>query len=178
MTNLADRCRRVKLLICDVDGVLTDGSINLSTDGVETKRFHVRDGSAIKLWTSSGGRIAWVSGRKSAAVERRAEELGVTILFQGVSDKLPVVRRILADLALTEEEYSFIGDDLPDLPAVSLAGLGVAVADAVPELRTAADYVTDAPGGTGAVRETIEMLLKAQGAWDAVVARYSAQASG
>ncbi len=99
MMNLAERCRRIRLLICDVDGVLTDGSILLATDGSEMKRFHVRDGSALKLWTAAGGKVAWISGRKSTAVERRAEELGVTILFQGVSDKLPLVGQILADLA-------------------------------------------------------------------------------
>ena len=165
---LADRAARVELLLLDVDGVLTDGSIVYADDGTELKRFHVRDGSGLKLWRLAGKRAAIVSGRKSAAVERRAAELGIAPVLQGRDDKLAAFAEVLAATGLTAEQVCAVGDDLPDLPVLRRAGVAVAVADACPEVRAAADSVTMTPGGRGAVREAVEWLLKLRGEWDRV----------
>ena len=173
MTDLAARAARVRLLLLDVDGVLTDGRIVYADDGAELKRFHVRDGSGLKLWHAAGKRSAIVSGRKSAAVERRAGELGIRPVLQGRDDKLAAFAEVLAATGLRPEQVCAVGDDLPDLPVLRRCGLAVAVADACPEARAAAHYVSTAPGGRGAVREAVEWLLKAAGRWDDLVARYA-----
>ena len=173
MSDLATRAAKIELLLLDVDGVLTDGSIVYADDGAEIKRFHVRDGSGLKLWHLAGKRSAIVSGRKSRAVERRAAELGVAPVLQGQSEKLPAFGVILTETGLRAEQVCAIGDDLPDLPVLRRAGLSVAVADACSEVRKKADYVTAASGGRGAVREAIEWLLKLQGAWADTVGRYT-----
>ena len=170
MNDLVERVKKIELLVLDVDGVLTDGSISYTSDGVEIKRFHVRDGSGLKFWHLAGKRSAILSGRSSAAVEIRAAELGISTVLQGRSEKLPAFETILRELGLTADRVCAVGDDLPDLPVLRGAGVGVAVADACPELRNAADFVTAAPGGRGAVREAIEWLLKLQGLWDGVLA--------
>lgn len=162
----------IKLLLLDVDGVLTDGSIVYADDGTEIKRFHVRDGSGLKFWQRAGNRAAIVSGRTSKAVEMRAAELGVSPVLQGRPDKLPAFAEVLALTGLRPDEVCAIGDDLPDLPVLRRCGLAVAVADACPEVRAAAHYVTAAPGGRGAVREAVEWLLKSQGKWDDVLTFY------
>lgn len=172
-TDLADRAGAVELLLLDVDGVLTDGSVIYADDGRELKRFHVRDGSGLKLWHAAGKRSAIVSGRRSAAVERRAAELGVGPVLQGRDDKLAALAEVLAATGLRPEQVCAIGDDLPDVPVLRRCGLAVAVADACPELRAVAHYTTAAPGGRGAVREAVEWLLKASGRWDESVARYT-----
>jgi 3-deoxy-D-manno-octulosonate 8-phosphate phosphatase (KDO 8-P phosphatase) len=163
---------KIRLLILDVDGVLTDGRIIFDSAGHETKEFHVRDGSGLKYWIRSGGQAAILSGRESQIVLRRAEELGVTLVEQGAQDKLPGLERLLVAAGCTAEEAAYIGDDLPDLPVFHRVGFRVAVADAVAEVRAAADYVTQAPGGRGAVRETVELLLKAQNRWPRIMERY------
>lgn len=173
---LADRAARITLLVLDVDGVLTDGGIVYSDAGEELKRFHVRDGSGLKLWRLAGNQAALVSGRSSPAVERRANELGIGPVIQGRSDKRPALDELLRQTGRTAEQACAIGDDLPDWPLLSACGLGIAVADACPELRTAADYVTGPAGGHGAVRDAIEWLLKLQGRWDGLVRQY--QVSG
>ena len=160
----------VRLLVLDVDGVLTDGSIVYSDSGEEFKRFHVRDGSAIKLWQRAGHAVAFLSGRSSAAVSRRAAELGVTLVLQGRADKSAALDEILAACGMTASETCAVGDDLQDLPVLTRAGVAVAVADACPEVRAAADYVTMTPGGSGAVREVVEHLLKLQGRWAGLAA--------
>jgi 3-deoxy-D-manno-octulosonate 8-phosphate phosphatase (KDO 8-P phosphatase) len=170
--SLADRCAAIELLLLDVDGVLTDGSIVYTDDGVEVKAFHVRDGSALKLWQHAGKRAAILSGRTSRAVEVRAAELGIAPVLQGRADKLPAYRELLAEVKLRPEQVCFVGDDLPDLPLLRNCGLAVAVADAAAEVRADAQYVTRAPGGRGAVRETVELLLRCQGLWQAAVERY------
>jgi 3-deoxy-D-manno-octulosonate 8-phosphate phosphatase (KDO 8-P phosphatase) len=167
--DLAARAARVRLLLLDVDGVLTDGRIVYSDDGTELKRFHVRDGSGLKFWQKSGKRAAILSGRRSAAVDRRAAELGIAPVIQGQGDKLPAFERVLAELGLNADEVCAVGDDLPDLPVLARAGLAVAVADACSEVRDAADYVTGASGGAGAVRDAVEWLMKLTGEWDRVV---------
>jgi len=168
-----DRARKVELLLLDVDGVLTDGSIVYGEPSVELKRFHVRDGSGLKLWSMAGKRSAIISGRTSASVDVRAMELGVAPVLQGRSDKMPALREILATTGFAPEQVAAIGDDLPDLPVLMNVGVRIAVADACAELRDAADYVTAVPGGRGAVRDAIEWLLKAQGRWAALVATFS-----
>jgi 3-deoxy-D-manno-octulosonate 8-phosphate phosphatase (KDO 8-P phosphatase) len=170
---LADRAAKIELLLLDVDGVLTDGGIVYADDGTERKRFHVRDGSGLKFWRQTGKRAAIVSGRDSPAVARRAAELGIAPVLQGRSDKLPAFEAVLAETGLRPDQVCAVGDDLPDLPILRRAGLAVAVADACPEVRAAADHVTAAPGGHGAVRDAVEWLLKLRGEWEGVVARYT-----
>jgi 3-deoxy-D-manno-octulosonate 8-phosphate phosphatase (KDO 8-P phosphatase) len=169
---LAARAARIRLLLLDVDGVLTDGSIVYSGDGTELKRFHVRDGSGLKLWRLAGNRAAILSGRTSPAVEVRAAELGIAPVFQGRDDKRAALADVLAAVQVAPSEVCAVGDDLPDLPVLLRCGLAAAVADAAPEVRDAAHYVTSTPGGRGAVREVVEWLLKLQHRWDGLVSRY------
>ncbi len=170
--NLDQQCQQIELVLCDVDGVLTDGRVVVDNQGIETKCFHIRDGMGIALWQKAGYRFGMVSLRSSQVVKIRAAELGVEIVRQGAGDKLAAAGEILEELGLGLKQLCYIGDDLPDLPVVRAAGLGVAVADAAAELRQAADYVTTAPGGAGAVRETIEMILKTQRRWDDLIQAY------
>jgi 3-deoxy-D-manno-octulosonate 8-phosphate phosphatase (KDO 8-P phosphatase) len=172
MDDLAERAAKIDLLLLDVDGVLTDGAIVYGEDGVEVKRFHVRDGSALKFWHAAGRRSAIISGRTSRAVAVRAAELGVVPVFQGRAEKLPAFEALLAETGVRAEQVCAVGDDLPDLPVLLRAGLAVAVADACAEVRAAADYVTVSPGGRGAVRDAVEWLLRLQGRWDGIVADF------
>lgn len=172
--SLRDRAAKIELLLLDVDGVLSDGGIRYADDGVELKRFHVRDGSGLKFWRDAGKRAAIVSGRHSVVVSRRAAELGIAPVLQGQTDKRSAFDEVLAATGLRAEQACAIGDDLPDLPILQAAGLAVAVADACPEVRAAADYVTAVPGGFGAVRDAIEWLMKLRGEWAGVVARFCA----
>ena len=163
---------QIRLLMLDVDGVLTDGSIVLDEKGREIKRFHARDGLGIKLWMGLGYEIAIVSGRTSDAVEARMAELGVTTVMQGVSDKRAALKRLCERLGIEPASAACVGDDLPDLPAMRRAGYAIAVADADPRVRACADYVTKAPGGRAAVREAIEHLLERMGRLDEVLRQY------
>src|SRR5262245_16829851 len=173
MPELASPAAKIELILLDVNGVLTDGSIVYGDDGTEIKRFHVRDGSGLKLWHLAGKRSAIVSGRKSPAVERRAAELGIASVFQGCAEKLPVFGVLLTETGLRAEQVCVIGDDLADLPLLRRAGLAVAVADACSEVCAAADHVTALPGGRGAVRDTVEWLMKLQRLWKTTVGRYT-----
>lgn len=155
------------LLLTDVDGVLTDGGMTFDEEGRELKTFNVRDGLGVKLWQRAGGTVGIVTGRNSRVVEKRAAELGIALVHQGVRDKLPLVEQIAAAEGFALEQVAFVGDDLPDLATVRSVGFGVAVADASPELLAVAAYVTKAPGGCGALREVIDRLLKEHGLWDA-----------
>jgi YrbI family 3-deoxy-D-manno-octulosonate 8-phosphate phosphatase len=170
--NLEDRCRAIELILSDVDGVLTDGGIILDNQGIESKRFHVRDGVAVKLWQKAGYRVGLLTQRSSQGLKVRAAELGIDILRQGIPDKVTALKQILHELRLAPPQVCYLGDDLPDLPVVRMVGLGVAVADACAELRQAAHYVTAVPGGTGALRETVELVLRAQSRWDDVIQPY------
>ncbi len=170
--NLQSKCQPIELLLADVDGVLTDGSIIYNNQGIETKRFHVRDGVGIKLWQKSGNRFGIVTQRSSHSVRVRAGELGVDLVRQGTAEKTATVSAIVEELGLGFEQVAYIGDDLPDLPVIRLVGLGMAVADAAGEVRAAADYVTSLGGGRGAVREAVEMILKSQRRWEDVVRSY------
>ena len=170
MGKLDDLSQPIRLVLSDVDGVLTDGGIFYDNQGIELKRFHVHDGMGIRLWERAGFEFGIVTARTSQAVKLRCSELGIAHVRQGVRNKLAMVEEIASGLSLEASQVCFIGDDLPDLAAVRWAGLGATVADGVPELRQAADYTTDAKGGQGAVRELIELLLKSTKRWDDLVA--------
>jgi 3-deoxy-D-manno-octulosonate 8-phosphate phosphatase (KDO 8-P phosphatase) len=150
--------------------VLTDGLIVVDDHGGETKHFHVRDGAGISLWRRAGKRAAILSGRRSAAVDHRAAELGITPVIQGVEEKSGPFGAMVASLGLEPSQVCYMGDDLPDLAAMALAGLAACPADAVDRVRLAADYVTTRAGGRGAVREVVELILTHQGAWEKIVA--------
>jgi len=169
---LEERCRSIALLLSDVDGVLTDGRISLDNQGIESKAFHVRDGLGIKLWQKAGYPFGMVTLRSTQSLKVRAAELGIEILRQGVPDKLAAVKQVLAELNLSRDRVCYMGDDLPDLPVIRAVGLGVAVADAGGELRQEAHYTTRECGGRGAVREVIELILKAQGRWTDMIQTY------
>jgi 3-deoxy-D-manno-octulosonate 8-phosphate phosphatase (KDO 8-P phosphatase) len=164
----------IELLVLDVDGVLTDGGLIFHGDGNESKRFHTLDGHGIRMWQRAGGQVALLSGRHSAAVTRRAEELGITRVLQDCHFKLPAMEQLLVEIGLKPENVAYVGDDLPDLPVIRHVGLGVAVANAVEEVRVHADYVTTREGGHGAVREVIEYILRNSGRWDSLMSRYLA----
>ena len=168
----AESLAGVRLLLLDCDGVLTDGGVTWTENGIEQKTFNIRDGLGIKLWQRAGGRVGIVTGRSSRVVQWRAAELGIDFVRQGVGDKLAVVAELLAACQLDWAAAAYVGDDLPDLPGVRRVGLGVAVADACAELRGAAGLVTSLPGGRGAVREVVECLLRARGCWEQLVADY------
>jgi 3-deoxy-D-manno-octulosonate 8-phosphate phosphatase (KDO 8-P phosphatase) len=162
----------IRLLVLDVDGVLPDGRITLDGEPPEPKTFHVRDGLAIRQWIARGGRVAVITGRSSPAVRARAGELGIDPVVQGAGDKAAALVRVLATTGIDAQHTAAMGDDLPDLPMLRGVGLPLAPADAVEEVRAVAAYVTGARGGFGAVREAIEHLMRASGAWDAVVASF------
>jgi 3-deoxy-D-manno-octulosonate 8-phosphate phosphatase (KDO 8-P phosphatase) len=163
------RAARVKLLLMDCDGVLTDGRIWILENGEDQKAFHTRDGLGIDLLHRAGLKSGIISGRISSALERRAQSLGVSYLWQGRDDKRQAFADTLAQAQVTSDEIAFVGDDLTDLPLMAQAGFAVAVADAVAEVKARAHYVTTLKGGKGAVREVVELILKAQGRWDDLV---------
>lgn len=158
-----ERLSKLRLLITDVDGVLTDGGITYTASGEEVKTFDVKDGAGIKHWQKAGGLVAFLTGRGSPVVARRAAELGIDYLAMNAGQKLPVFHEILKALAVQADEVLYVGDDWPDIPCLQEAGVGVAVADATRETRIAADAVTGRPGGRGAVREVIDAVLYARG---------------
>jgi 3-deoxy-D-manno-octulosonate 8-phosphate phosphatase (KDO 8-P phosphatase) len=167
--DLAARCQSIELLVADVDGVLTDGAIVLDDRGVQTKHFHVRDGVAISLWHRAGKQAAILSGRTAVAVERRAGELRIAHVLQGHDEKVVPFRLLMAQLGLAKRQVCYVGDDLPDLPVLRSAGLAACPADAVAEVKSVAHLITGAPGGRGAIREIIEVILKSQGTWNDLI---------
>jgi len=166
------RAARIKLLLMDCDGVLTDGRIWLFENGEEQKGFHTRDGLGIELLHRAGLKSGIISGRNSNAVERRARLLGMSFVRQGCEDKRQAFAETVTKAGVTAGEVAFIGDDLNDIPLMLQSGLSVAVADAAFETREHAHYVTQALGGFGAVREVIELILKAQGLWEDLIKNY------
>ena len=168
------RAARVKLLLMDCDGVLTDGRITLLENGDEEKSFHTRDGHGLVLLHRAGLQSGIISGRTSSAVERRARDLGIRHVRQGTWDKIKDFAEVIAAAGgIAENEIAYIGDDVTDIPLMLRCGLGVAVSDATEETRAAAHYVTTLPGGFGAVREVCELILKAQGRWTELMRRYT-----
>jgi YrbI family 3-deoxy-D-manno-octulosonate 8-phosphate phosphatase len=169
---LEDRLKKIRLIIFDVDGVLTDGRITFGSGDLEIKSFDVRDGHGIKIAKRCGLEVALVTGRLSEVVPRRAQDLGVELVFQHVFDKRPVYAELLEKLNLEPEQVAIIGDDVVDIPLLRRAGVGFTVPEAPEEVRSEAHYVTRHRGGQGAAREMIEMILKAQGKWKGALARY------
>lgn len=170
--DLLQRAKPVRLAVFDVDGVLTDGKLYFLPDGGEFKTFNTLDGQGIKMLMASGVRTAIITGRSSPVVERRAKNLGINHLFQGREDKLVALDELLAELGLGYEEVAYLGDDLPDLPAIRRVGLGMAVASGDAFVRQHADGVTQARGGEGAAREFCELILQAQGNLEAAQNAY------
>lgn len=173
--DVSRRAARIKLLLMDCDGVLTDGRITLVGESDEQKSFHTRDGHGLVLLHRAGLRSGIISGRTSVVVERRARELGISYLHQGSWDKTKEFGQLLAEAGLSDTEVAYMGDDVVDIPLMQRAGLAVAVADAGEETRAAAHYVTQLPGGHGAVREVAELILKAQGRWTELMRKYNGQ---
>ncbi len=170
--DLLQRGKAIKLAVFDVDGVLTDGKLYFLVDGSEFKTFSTLDGQGIKMLINSGVRTAIITGRSTPVVERRAQNLGIQHLYQGREDKLVVLDELLAELGLQYEDVAYLGDDLPDLPAIRRVGLGMAVANANDFVRQHAHGVTHARGGEGAAREFCELILQAQGNLEAAQAAY------
>lgn len=170
--DLAERARKVRLVAFDVDGVLTDGKVTYSSSGEECKSFDIKDGHAIKMAVRAGLRVAFITGRQSAVVERRAAELSVGLVYQGAKDKRQALAHLLDDAEVSAEEVAYLGDDLVDIPVLARVGLGCAVADAVPEVKRAARMVLESPGGRSAALELLRFILQAQGRWEGLVKPY------
>jgi len=163
---------KIKLLLLDVDGVLTDGRIIYDSQGNELKAFDVKDGHGLKMIQRAGIQVGIITGRSSEVVRRRAAELGIDILYQGALRKLEPYREILDQYSLSDEQIAYVGDDIVDLPILRRVGFSATVADAIPDVLPLVDYVTARPGGRGAVREVCDLLLRAIGQWDELTKRY------
>lgn len=170
--NLREKLKNIKMLILDVDGVLTDGRVIMDDSGREIKNFNVRDGHGIKLIQRYGINVVLLTGRKSEVVKHRARDLGIKEVYQKVFNKKEVFAGILLKNKLDSAEVAFIGDDFIDIPVLKAAGFSAAVADALDVVKKSVDYVTQSKGGRGAVREVCEMLLQAQGKWPEIAAKY------
>jgi 3-deoxy-D-manno-octulosonate 8-phosphate phosphatase (KDO 8-P phosphatase) len=171
--SLRTKLSRIKLFLCDVDGVLTDGTVMMG-NGVETKRFNIRDGLGMKFLQRHGIKVGWVSRRPSSATQQRADDLKIDFLLQKDGGKVEVIESILRQTGLEWQDVCYVGDDVVDIGALERAGFSAAVGDGVVEARAAADYVTEARGGYGAIREVIELILKAQDKWELVISEYAA----
>jgi len=170
-----DRAAKIRLVLFDVDGVLTDGKILMHGDGTESKQFDIKDGSAMVWALRLGLQVGFLSARVSAATAQRAAQLGITLVHQGVASKLETYDQIADSLMLDDEHVAYMGDDILDLPVLSRVGLSTAPADASDDVRTRVHWVSAARGGAGAARELIELILRAQGKWDSIVATYMAE---
>ncbi|UCG39168.1 MAG: HAD-IIIA family hydrolase [bacterium] len=170
--DLLEAAGKIKLLAFDVDGVLTDGRITYASSGEEIKSFDVRDGHAVKMAFRAGLEVAIITGRESSIVQRRADELGIRLVYQGAKDKGQVLSSLLSRTGLAPHQISYMGDDVVDLPVLQAVGLSAAPADAVPEVVQRVAMVTEAKGGSGAARELILFVLKAQGLYGKIMERY------
>ncbi len=171
---MEEKLAGIKLLLLDVDGVLTDGRIIYDNEGNELKAFDVKDGHGLKMLQRAGIKVGIITGRSSAVVQRRSAELGIDVLFQGALTKLDPYLQILKEFDLHDHQVAYVGDDLVDLPILRRVGFSATVADAVPDVLPLVDYVTRREGGRGAVREICDLLLRAQGHWDELTRRYFA----
>lgn len=169
---LQERAARIRLLLFDVDGVLTNGVVYMHGDGSESKGFDIRDGAAMVWAQRAGLTVGWLSARSSTATTQRAAQLAIRLVVQGVTSKVDAFQRIVRDANMSEQAVAYMGDDLIDIPVLARAGLSAAPADAAPEVRDRVTWVSTARGGHGAVREFIEMILRAQQRWDAVLGEY------
>ena len=174
---LAARCAAVEWLLLDVDGVLTDGAIILNDQGVESKHFYVRDGSALALWHKAGKKAAILSGRSAPVVAIRAQELGIAPVIQGRHAKAGAFREFLESCHLEPSQVCYVGDDFLDLPVLRAVGVAACPADALPEVRKSVHFVAPSTGGRGAVRDVIEFLLRGQGIWDELIAPFERPAT-
>jgi len=172
LASIERRAARIKLLLMDCDGVLTDGRLWLTQAGEEQKTFNTHDGLGLSLWHQAGLKSGIISGRSSQAVARRAGELGIEFVRQGDEHKLEAFAEVMRQAEVDENEVAFVGDDLTDIPIMRRVEFAVAVADAVVETRSVAHYVTRANGGHGAIREVVEIILKAQGRWNDLIEEY------
>jgi len=176
--SLQAKASRIRLLLFDVDGVLTDGTVVMHADGSESKGFHIRDGAAIVWAQHAGLTVGLLSARSSGATAHRAAQLAVRIVEQGVKSKLTTYEQIIREARVEDAEVAYMGDDLLDLPVLSRVGLSAAPADAAAEVRERVDWVSAIDGGRGAVRELIELVLRAQQRWDGVLGEYAARGHG
>lgn len=172
MISLEERAKRIKIAVFDVDGILTNGGLMLGDDGLEYKVFHSQDGLGMKMLKHTGVRMAYITGRKSNVVVKRAENTGVQIIYQGIDDKLEAFNDLLEKQGVSAEECLFMGDDVIDIPPMRRAGLAITVPHAMPLVKEYAHYTTERQAGFGAVREVCELLMKAQGTFDAQMAPY------
>ena len=170
--DLLPRLRAVKLFLCDVDGVLTDSSVHMG-GGTETKRFNIRDGLGLRLLQQSGIKVGWVSARPSSATTQRAEDLKVDFLHQSPAPKVEAIADLLAKNGFTWADVSYMGDDLVDLGALKRAGFAAVPSDAIAEAKAIAHFVTSAAGGHGSVREVVDLILRAQGRWEPLLAKFA-----
>jgi 3-deoxy-D-manno-octulosonate 8-phosphate phosphatase (KDO 8-P phosphatase) len=170
--SVQSQASRLKLLLFDVDGVLTDGTVVVHADGSESKPFAIRDGIALVWAQRAGLRVGLLSARFSPTTPHRASQLGITLVAQGVSSKADAYVRLVADLGLTDDEVAYMGDDIVDLAVLARVGLSAAPADAVPEVRERVHWVSAAGGGRGAVRELVELVLRAQQRWQPILDSY------
>jgi 3-deoxy-D-manno-octulosonate 8-phosphate phosphatase (KDO 8-P phosphatase) len=174
----AARAARVRLVLFDVDGVLTDGRVVLHGDGSESKQFHIRDG-IVMIWAQRMGlKIGLLSARHSATTGARAAQLGITLVHQGVASKIDAYDEIVSDIGLNDEEVAYMGDDIVDIAVLTRVGLAAAPADAVPEVRERVHWVASSAGGAGAARELLELILRAQGHWEAILRSFTPEAQG
>lgn len=171
-SRLVEKAKKVKLLILDVDGVLTDGRLFFDNEGTEYKCFHARDGHGIKLLRQTGIEVAVISGRRSNSVELRMKSLGIEHVYQGHENKREAFGELLARTGLKQEETAYVGDDLLDLPIMAKAGLAIAVSDANFAVKERADWCTNLPGGYGAVREVCDFIMQAQGSFESILDAY------
>ncbi len=171
-SSLALRFRRVRLFLCDVDGILTDASVFMG-GGVEFKRFNIRDGLGLRLLQKNGVKVGWISARPSDATKQRADDLKIDFLAQSSAPKVQAASELLEKAGCQWEEVCYMGDDVVDLGLLRRVGLAVAVADGLLETKACAHFTTHAAGGHGAVREVVELILKAQGKWDQLIAEFS-----
>ncbi|MGH7773400.1 MAG: KdsC family phosphatase [Candidatus Binatia bacterium] len=169
---LRKKAKRIKLLLLDVDGVLTDGGIVMDNRGEEIKRFDVRDGHGIRLLIRGGFQVGFITGRSSRVVTHRAKDLGVRMVYQKVYDKIEVYRKIKKRTGLKDQEIAYVGDDIVDLPILRQVGLAMTVRNCWEGLKPVVDYVAIREGGRGGVREIVELLLRAQGKWGEITQRY------
>lgn len=167
-----ERAARVKLILLDVDGVLTDGTVFVHADGSESKSFAIRDGIALVWAQRVGIKVGLLSARHSATTPHRAAQLGITLIYQGVKNKADAYAQLTADLMVADEDVAYMGDDVVDLAVLSRVGLAAAPADAVDDVQRRAHWVSRYPGGRGAVRELVETILRAQDRWDGIVTSY------
>jgi 3-deoxy-D-manno-octulosonate 8-phosphate phosphatase (KDO 8-P phosphatase) len=172
---IESRAKKIKLVLFDVDGVLTDGKLLLHADGTESKQFDIKDGTGIVLAQRAGIKVGFLSARQSPATQHRATQLGVTLAHHGVASKLETYEQIVDELLLEDDEVAYMGDDIVDLAVLNRVGLAAAPADAADDVRARVHWVSAATGGHGAARELIEVILRAQGIWDSVLLEYLGQ---